>query len=617
MTALNNWQLSRKVMAAFALIALMMIGLGVTGVITTKQLGEVATRHVERGVAGTEALGRVMSLLREHRIIAFSQLNAETPAEIAKLDDRFAKNKTALAEAISDYSDVAGEFAPQVNEMKADVAKLEDINGRIFATKKNLGAAAALPLIKGEGKDASYKAIDEAEDLIDMHQKRAEASNEAGQASARRSLYLIEVLLAVAIATLFAIWWMIAKTVSTPISQVSAVTKRLAEGGEAVVPHRDRNDEIGDVAKAVEMFRQAAVNRAEADRRNAAEQQIVTSSLGTGLAALTQGDLTADVSADFPPAYAQLKTNFNDALAALRDLVGGVSESAQTIRTGSGEIAHASEDLARRTEANAASLEETSAALTQIDGRLKATAVAATRTLERADQAIATVGGGRSVADEAVQAMVRVSDSARGIDSVIEGVDKIAFQTRVLAMNAAVEAGRAGDAGRGFAVVADLVSALAMRAEEEAKRARDQLTVTQADIGTAVDAVQKVDGALANISGDVGEVHTLLSTMAADNKAQSSAISEISTAIGTMDHATQQNAAMVEQTSAAARNLNGEVTALTEQAGRFTVDAGARRQPAPRTATPAAAPAKSFVPAAKSAAPAMASAGGDDDWTAF
>ena len=133
--------------------------------------------------------------------------------------------------------------------------------------------------------------------------------------------------------------------------------------------------------------------------------------------------------------------------------------------------------------------------------------------------------------------MGRVSDSAKGIDSVIEGLDKIAFQTRVLAMNAAVEAGRAGEAGRGFAVVADLVSALAMRAEEEAKRARDQLTVTQTDIVTAVEAVTKVDGALANISGDVTQVHELLATMAADNQAQSAAITQISVAIGTLTSA--------------------------------------------------------------------------------
>ena len=222
---------------------------------------------------------------------------------------------------------------------------------------------------------------------------------------------------------------------------------------------------------------------------------------------------------------------------------------------------------------------------------MKASATAATRTVERADQAIATVGDGRAVADEAVQAMTRVAESAKGIDDVIEGLDKIAFQTRVLAMNAAVEAGRAGEAGRGFAVVADLVSALAMRAEEEAGHARDQLTATQTDIASAVQMVEKVDGALAAISGDVGKVHELLATMAADNQAQSVAITQISSAIGTMDQSTQQNAAMVEETSAAARNLNSEVGGLIEQASRFKTGKAETRSKVHRASATAPPPA--------------------------
>jgi methyl-accepting chemotaxis protein len=125
-----------------------------------------------------------------------------------------------------------------------------------------------------------------------------------------------------------------------------------------------------------------------------------------------------------------------------------------------------------------------------------------------------------------------------------------------------------------------------MRAEEEAKRARDQLSVTQAEIGTAVEAVKKVDGALANISSDVGEVHQLLGVMAADNQAQASAITQISTAIHQMDQSTQQNAAMVEQTSAAARNLTTEVTQLADQAAQFrtAADPGKARGSADETA---------------------------------
>jgi methyl-accepting chemotaxis protein len=545
------------------------------------EISAIGTRHVERGIAGTEALGDVISALREHRIIIWSQMSAASAEESRGYDERFERSKQLLAKAIADYSPLAGEFGPKVEILKSQVAKLDNVDEKILATLRRQGAAATLSLVKGEGRDVSTAALATADDLVEAQRVRAHDNDMKGKAYAATAFYGVLVLSLVGIAALFFIWRLITRTVSTPMAELSGVTKLLADGGKAEVPHRDREDELGEVAGAVELFRIAAVSRAEADARAAAEQAVVTASLRDGLAALSSGDLTAEVTADFPPAYAELKVNFNEALRSLQDLIGSVMESAATIRTGSGEIAQASEDLARRTEANAASLEETSAAVTQIDGRLKATAHAATRTVARADGAISTVSGGRTIVDEAVQAMTRVSDSAKGIDSVIEGLDKIAFQTRVLAMNAAVEAGRAGEAGRGFAVVADLVSALAMRAEEEAGRARDQLTATQTDIVSAVEMVQKVDHALADISSDVSEVHTLLGQMATDNHAQSTAITQISVAIGTMDQSTQQNAAMVEQTSAAARNLTGEVAALSEQASKFQLADTGRPGPAP------------------------------------
>jgi len=358
-----------------------------------------------------------------------------------------------------------------------------------------------------------------------------------------------------------------------PLLAVEERLRRVAGGDNRVeVPCTDRKDEVGRMCRAVQVLRDATLERDRLTKdkeRLDAEQKVVVETLNKSLDQLAGGDLTANIAVDFTGDYAALKANFNGAVDKLRELIGSVAVSAEQIRTGSAEIAQASEDLARRTESNAASLEETAAAVSQMDGRLKATAHAANDTVTRADQTKTTVASGRSVADEAVQAMGRVSESAKGIDSVIEGLDKIAFQTRVLAMNAAVEAGRAGEAGRGFAVVADLVSALAMRAEEEAKRARDQLTVTQSDVVTAVQAVEKVDGALQNISGDVEQVHALLATIASDNQAQASAVTEINSAIASMDQATQQNAAMVEETSAASRNLLSEVGTLSDAASRF------------------------------------------------
>ncbi len=364
-----------------------------------------------------------------------------------------------------------------------------------------------------------------------------------------------------------------------PLVEVVDATTALANGANATVPHRDRGDELGRMAGAVELFRAAAETRAQADARAAVEQQQVTSTLGKSLEALQSGDLTSFVHGDFPEGYTILKDNYNGALGALRSMVQLVSESATEISASSSDIAGASEALARRTESNAASLEQTNAALVQVEALIRNSFEASLRTVSRADQARATVQSGRTIALEAVEAMGRVSGSAKGIDAVIEAMDKIAFQTRVLAMNAAVEAGRAGEAGRGFSVVADLVTALAMRAEEEAKRARDQLTVTQSEIITAVDAVKQVDGALGAISGDVAEVHALVGTMASDNQAQSQAVSEIATALTAMDHATQQNADMVEQTSVATRHLSGEVRSLAERAAAFKFERRVRDVP--------------------------------------
>ncbi|GGO98836.1 methyl-accepting chemotaxis protein [Stakelama pacifica] len=385
---------------------------------------------------------------------------------------------------------------------------------------------------------------------------------------------------------------------------------------DSPIQFTEYEDCVGRMTKAMFTFRDTAVQQ----KASAAEQAAVVREFTAQLEKLAKGDLTAEVKADFAGEYAVLKENFNGALQNLRELLQSVKNTVSAIRNGSSEIAQASEDLARRTEANASGLQQTSAAVNELNERLQGVSRDANSTVERADGAITSVTQGRGRAGEAVQAMERVSGSAKGIDDVIEGLDKIAFQTRVLAMNAAVEAGRAGEAGRGFAVVADLVSALAMRAEEEAGRAREQLTATQDEIVAAVDMVQKVDEALENISTNVNEVHTLLGRMAQDNQAQSGAIREITSAVSSMDNSTQQNAAMVEETSAAARNLATEVSRLDEDAQRFKVDdAAAAPRPAPRAVSAPVRPVmtpKLPIAAMAKTAPAMQSAG-MDDWDSF
>jgi len=352
---------------------------------------------------------------------------------------------------------------------------------------------------------------------------------------------------------------------------------------DSPIEFTDFTDCVGRMTKAMFTFRENAQKQVvmnEELERNSEINAVVTKTMVAKLGRLSDGDLTVDITENFPATYAPMKSSFNEALGNLRELLASVKSSASNIHSGSNEIAQAANDIARRTESTAASLEQTTAAIQQVDSRLKATALAASQSVETSEEANAAVLEGRGRTDAAVQAMTRVLDSAKGIDDVIGGLDKIAFQTRVLAMNAAVEAGRAGDAGRGFAVVADLVSALAMRAEEEAKRARDQLGVTRIDIGAAVDAVQQVDEAFGVILTSGDRVAVLAKQIAKDNEAQAGAITEVSSAVHAIDRSTQENAAMVEETSAAARNLTGEVGQLSAQADRFQVEQG-RRMPSP------------------------------------
>ncbi len=380
---------------------------------------------------------------------------------------------------------------------------------------------------------------------------------------------------------------------------MTAAMRRLASGDNTVdVPALDHRDEVGEMAKAVLSFKEAAIEklRLEADSaaqrraadeerarneesraRTAAEQAGVVAALAGGLDAMAKGDLTHRLNGAFPADYVKLQSDFNEAIGQLQEAMKVVVRNVSGIRSGAGEIAQAADDLSRRTEQQAAALEETAAALDEITATVKRSAEGAREAAGAVDTARNEAREGGDVVREAIAAMGAIERSAEQISRIIGVIDEIAFQTNLLALNAGVEAARAGEAGRGFAVVAQEVRALAQRSAEAAKEIKTLIGESSGHVGAGVTLVNRTGAALTRIVDGVAAIESLVREISASATEQSSGLGEVNTAVNQMDQVTQQNAAMVEQSTAASHSLAQEAEALARSVSRFKTGETARR----------------------------------------
>ena len=478
--------------------------------------------------------------------------------------------------------------------------------------------------------------------LLDL----ASASVTAAEVVSEDAIFRSEVSLALAVAMLIlglllaglGLWVTVART-TNPLRKITASMTALSDGKlETEVPFAARQDEIGEMAAAVQVFKEngiriAALGEEEAERVRAAQKRADMMLAFQGefdrvIAATAGGDFTRRLEASYPdPDLARIAANFNGVLettntalgeaggvlsalartdltqrmtgeysgvfAALRDdtnlvgdkltdLVSQLRATSGALKTATGEILAGANDLSERTTRQAATIEETSAAMEQLAGTVSENARKAEVGAERTRSAAAIAEDGRDVMYAATNAMERITQSSSRISNIIGMIDDIAFQTNLLALNASVEAARAGDAGKGFAVVAIEVRRLAQSAAQASSEVKALIDQSGQEVQGGARLVATAADKLEAILSAVQDNAALIEEIATASSGQSTAIAEVTTAVRQMDEMTQHNAALVEQTNAAIEQTEAQANELDQIISVFQLDQARPTASAPR-----------------------------------